>query len=358
MKSNSASGRIAIFEGSGIPFLIRDEPLPTLSPGEILVANEFVTLCRSDLNTFSGKRKEKCPSILGHEVVGRILRVAPPHPRQDLRGKRLEEGDRITWAIYASSPQDSLSQRGIPQKARDLFKYGHERIRPDSNFHGGLATHTVLRNHTPVIAIDPSVPLPVAALINCSVATLAGALRLAGDCEAQEVVVSGSGMLGLVACAMLEENGAKPILAVDPLADRREKALSFGADRALSPEKMKDYRKKARQVIELSGVASAMENSLDWLQIGGKAVWVGGTHPMDVLKVDGEAIIRNLLTIQGLHNYNEGDLRKAVTFIEAHHRKYPFKNLVSKTFSLLEVNEAFAFATEKNPYRVGIRLDN
>jgi D-arabinose 1-dehydrogenase-like Zn-dependent alcohol dehydrogenase len=175
------TSRIAIFHAKDLPFTYETVAVPALRPGELLVRNEYTTLCRSDLNTYAGKRIEKTPTILGHEIVGTIEELGPDAPAVDSRGAPLRVGDRVTWAIYASDPCSCLARRGIPQKGEDLFKYGHERITPESNLHGGLSEYCVLRKHTPVIRIDAAIPLPVSALINCSVATVAGALRLAGD---------------------------------------------------------------------------------------------------------------------------------------------------------------------------------
>ena len=195
------TSRAAIFHGANHPFTLESIVLPPLREGEILVRNEYTTLCRSDLNTFCGKRTEKTPTILGHEIVGVIEEFGPNAPAIDCRGHVLREGDRITWAIYASDPNSAMAMAGIPQKAPGLFKYGHEKILPDSHLHGGLADHCILRRHTPVIRISAAIPLPVLALINCSVATVAGALRLAGSVAGRDVLITGAGMLGVIGCA-------------------------------------------------------------------------------------------------------------------------------------------------------------
>lgn len=349
-------GQFVVFTATGTPLSIESAALPVPASGEMLVRNEFTTLCRSDLNTYEGKRQEKCPTILGHEIVGRIATFGEEGPLQDLRQVPLATGDRVTWGIYASDPDSAMARRGIPQKAPDLFKYGHEQLRQDSGYHGGLASHTLLRPHTPVVKLAESVPLPVAAIINCAVATVAAALRLAGCLRDQVVVVSGAGMLGLVACAMSEQAGARRVIAVDVNQQRLDLARHFGAQEWCTPEEMQQRQRSAGAVVELSGANSAMHSSLDWLQIGGTAVWVGGTYPQPPLAIDAESVIRNLLSIRGLHNYNAEDLLTAVTFIEQHHQTYPFLDLVHEMHGLASVEDAFTYALDHNPPRVGIRL--
>ena len=99
-----------------------------------------------------------------------------------------------------------------------------------------------------------------------------------------------------------------------------------------------------------------VEQSLDVLRIGGTAVWVGAVFPDRNISLSAEKIVRNLLNIKGLHNYNIQDFIHAVQFVENHHTKFPFLQLVEGTFSLKEVNEAFNFALSNNSMRVGIQI--
>jgi putative phosphonate catabolism associated alcohol dehydrogenase len=351
-------------------FLSPDEPLqiinilvPVPGEGEILVKNEYTTLCRSDLNTFCGKRTEKTPTILGHEIVGRIERFGEGEQDTDIRGNQLQLGDRVTWAIFASDPSSEMARKGIPQKAAGLFKYGHERVTNESTLHGGLSQYTLLRENTPVIKISETIPLQVSATINCAVATVAGAIRLAGEITGKNVLISGAGMLGIIASAMCKVKGAKTIFAIDIDEERLKIATLFGADKsAISSELVKqeispqDSSKIYDVVLEFSGIPETMEQTLNYLVVGGRAVWVGATFPARSTRIDAEKVVRNLHTIKGLHNYNEDDLVAAVNFMEKHHNNFPFISLVHSQFTLDEANEAFQYAISANPHRVGIKI--
>jgi putative phosphonate catabolism associated alcohol dehydrogenase len=361
------SSTYSVFEKPGQDFYFKTVPIPDLKEGEILVRNTYCALCRSDLNTYIGKRTEKSPTILGHEIIGRIKEFGPNAPQTDLRGTNLKIGDRITWAIYSSNPESHYSQIGIPQKAPDLFKYGHEQITETSNLHGGLSEYTILRKNTPLITVSNEVPDPVAALINCSVATVAGALRLAGNLDEKTILINGTGMLGIIACAMVKENGAKKVIAADSNRSRADLARKFGADISISGGDKETIlhdlntiethsASEVEVVLEFSGNPESMENTLQILNIGGVAIWVGATFPQRDVSVNAEHIIRNLLTIKGLHNYNEQDLLFSVNFIEQNHSTYDFNGLVFDKFTLNNLNEAFNYAIEKSPFRVGINL--
>ena len=360
------TSKLAIFHGKDRPFTYETVQVPALREGEILIRNEYTTLCRSDLNTFTGKRIEKTPTILSHEIVGLIEELGPGAPTVDCRGAPLRVGDRVTWAIYASDPCSCLARMGIPQKGDGLFKYGHEQIKPDSTLHGGLSEYCILRKHTPVIRIDQPIPLPVIALINCAVATVAGSLRLAGPVKERNVLIAGAGMLGIIACAMTRSAGAKRVIAVDIDDARLATARKFGVDLTVKMEPQGRPLKETMAALipgesvnvalDYSGVPETMEALLASLGIGGTVVFVGATFPQRALQISAEQLVRNVHTIKGLHNYNEQDLVTAVEFIEGNHPRFPFESLVHDKFDLDAVDEAFDYGVKSGAHRVGLRL--
>lgn len=344
----------ARFEGSGTKLELIQGELSELKEGEILVKNTFTTLCRSDLYTYSGVRKEKSPTILGHEITGYIVAFGPNCPKFDNRGEKLKIGDRITWAIFASNPDDPNSKRGFPQKAKNIFKYGHEQITEESNFHGGLSQFTIIRKYTPLVILKDIVSDHVAALINCSVSTMAAAIRLAGDLRNKHVLISGAGMLGIVGSAMASTSGAATVSTLDTNNERLKISKSFGSN--YTGNSVSDLNRKFDIIIETSGVPEVMTSSLQHLEIGGIAVWLGAVFPQADLKINAEFIVRNLITIKGLHNYNDFDLVSAVDFIERNYSVFDFEKLIVGKFNLQSVNEAFEYAIGQNPYRVGIMI--
>lgn len=347
-------GTYVKFEFPGKALELIEEELPPLKEGEILVKNTFTILCRSDLHTYKGLRKEKCPTILGHEVTGYIVSFGPESERFDLRGEKLKMRDRITWAIYASDPEDLNSKRGLPQKAKNVFKYGHEQITKENNFHGGLSQFTIIRKNTPLVSLKHTVPEQVAALINCSAATIAAAIRLAGDLKNKHILISGAGMLGVFGCAMASKFGASTVTSLDINSHRLEIAKSFGAQETV--RSVNDFKRKFDVIIETSGIPSVISGTLLQMEIGGTAVWLGAVFPQDDLKINAEFIVRNLITIKGLHNYNKHDLVAAVEFVEQNMGQFDFGRLVVDGYGLSNVNDAFEFAINENPFRVGIKI--
>lgn len=164
-------------------------------------------------------------------------------------------------------------------------------------------------------------------------------------------------MLGIVACALCREKGAAEIIAVDIDRERLDVARRFGATEVHSLGDSSHQLPAVDVSIDYSGAPSAMEATVGDLAVGGVAVWVGGVAPRGNVSLNPETVVRRLLSIKGLHNYNADDFREAVAFITANHSRYPFASLVQKEFDLVHADDAFRYAVDRNPYRVGIRFD-
>jgi putative phosphonate catabolism associated alcohol dehydrogenase len=354
-------GKAVLFNGQGKPFELISRSLPRVNSGEILVKTLYTTICGSDIHTYCGRRQEPPHVVLGHEIVGDVLWIDPAHTGCDLRGQPIQTGDRITWSIFAVPEGIAAPRADIPQKSEQLFKYGHHLAAGDDVFNGGLAQYCILRAGTAVIKISPAIPAKVAATINCAHATVSGALRVAGDPAGKKVLVFGAGLLGLSCTAMCREAGAATVSLTDVDPSRLHWGKDFGADSlypfaATGDEKNSLPWPPADIVFDMTGNPLAMKTGIDSLALGGCAVWIGAVFPSPAVPIEAQTIVRKILTIRGLHNYNYADFLDATLFVENNYRKYPFERLVEKEFSLEEIDEAFVFATEKKPVRVGIKI--
>lgn len=357
-------GKFFVFEKPHQLLQTVSSKIPSLEDGEILVQINYATLCGSDLHTFCGLRQEPCPTILGHEIVGTIIELNAHSLLNDATGKQLTIGDTITWTVFASDPHTANYNSETPQKNDPLYKYGHRQITEQDTFHGGLSSHIILRRHTYIRILPKELPAPIAATINCAIATAAGAIRLAGTIMGKKVLISGMGLLGLVCAAMCKEGGASQIVVTDIDDKRLALAKKFGASETLNSKVTKlselDSLKTANgldRFIDMSGSPDAMEDGIEQLGVNGVAVFIGAVFKQRKLEIDAEQMIRRILTIKGLHNYNYQDFSTAVDFIIENWKKYPFSDLVEKEFSLEQVNEAFDYAVVNKPIRVGINMD-
>jgi alcohol dehydrogenase len=354
----SGEGRAVVFQEPGKPFELISAEIPEVGRGELLVRNLYTTICGSDVHTYCGRRKEPSRVVLGHEIVGEILLIHPDHKGTDLRGNTLRPGQRVTWTIFSVPPGVSAPRADIPQKSSGIFKYGHALTQDSDVFNGGLADYCLLRNNTAVVIISNEIPLPVAAPINCAHATIAGGIRTAGDIAGRKVLIFGAGMLGISCIAQCRVAGAAWIGVVDSLKERLDFAKSFTTDDVYLVDGADTYSgiPKVDIVFDLTGDPEVMRRGLERLAIGGIGIWMGAVFPASAVQIDAEMVVRNILQIRGLHNYNYDDLLNAADFIEKNHQTFPFWSLVEKEFALEKTGEAFEFASQEKPVRTGIVL--
>jgi len=357
---SNKEGKAMVFEKPQQPFVLQKMTMPRIKETEAIVEISYTTICSSDLHTYNGRRSSPSPCVLGHEIMGNIVELASEGVK-DFSGQELKIGDRVTWSIYAHDHNDEMALKGIPQKSASLFKYGHQKLSASSTLSGGFATHCHLRAGTDIFKVPTHLQLKEAAPLNCTHATVAGAIRLAGSLKDKNVLVMGVGMLGLSACAMSKEAGARKLWAMDVNQDRLTKAPDFGSDgeiNASTPlgeiESILAKQGGVDVVIETSGTPSAMENGIQLLNIGGVCIWVGAVYTQRDLAINAEKIVRNILTIKGLHNYAPKDLATAIDFLSRNNHKYPFIDLVDREFPLAQLDQAFEVASKGADYRVGV----
>lgn len=349
-----------VFTSSGKPFeseqVIQNDP----DCNEVLVRILYTTICTSDLHTYTGRRSSPCPCVLGHEIIGEIISKGKKINR-DYNGQLLNIGDLVTWCVYSYDDKSEMAKKGIPQKSEGLYKYGHHKFSPDDGLNGGFATHCLLKKGTVIFKLPEFLNHKEAAPLNCTHATIAGAIRLAGYLKNKNVIITGTGMLGLSACAMAKETGAKNVFAMDINIERLKFAKNFGADRLIDGKlpaaeiKLALSQRNIDVIIDTTGIPSVMETGLELLGIGGTAVWIGAVYNQPPTHINAEMIVRNLLSIKGLHNYTPNDLGFAIDFIAQNHSKYPFEQLVGKEYILEDLAIAFETANLGRYYRVGIK---
>ncbi len=135
-----------------------------------------------------------------------------------------------------------------------------------------------------------AVPLPddvsfsVAALAHVACFPLA-AMRKCRLEIGESALVMGLGVLGLLAVKELRAAGAVPIVAADPIPEKRALALRYGADFALDPLSP-DFSARVKELtgggihvaIEVTGVGQALDTTLDCMRPFGRVSLLGCTR--------------------------------------------------------------------------------
>lgn len=171
-----------------------------------------------------------------------------------------------------------------------------EKVGPDvTDFHVGDRVALSWSSHSQVLNIEQenvykisdNVSFQDAAFFHIATFPLA-AIRKCRLEMGESAIVMGMGILGLAALQLLQVAGAAPIIAVDPVAEKREKALQCGADYALDPY-ASDFAETvqrltdggAKVAIEVTGVGKALDSVLDCMARYGRVALLGCTRNSD-----------------------------------------------------------------------------
>lgn len=139
--------------------------------------------------------------------------------------------------------------------------------------------------------ISKDIPFTVASMFGCAVLTGAGAvINTAALRPGQSAVVYGLGGVGLSAVLGACAAGAYPVIAVDPVPEKRELALQLGATHAYDPDEAIEAVREltdggAELAVEAVGSPRVMAQCLTAVARGGKVVSVGLPAPDRVLEV-------------------------------------------------------------------------
>jgi alcohol dehydrogenase len=350
----------AVFRGVGLPFELRKWPVPQPRGTEVLVEVIACTLCGSDLHSIHGRRTVPVPTILGHEILGRVVAFGPGAPRVDGANQPLGLGDRVAWAIVASCGDCFYCGHDLPQKCERAFKYGHEPLRPGRELSGGLADHCLLAPGTALFRVPDALPDAVACPASCATATVACALEAAGPIAGRSVLVLGAGMLGMTSAAWSRTLGACDAIVCDPNGDRLAAAGAFGATKTAAPARLAEIVAEATSgrgvdiALELSGAPESIEAALPLLRTGGTLVLVGSVFPTRPVPIAPERIVRGCMTVRGVHNYAPRHLHAALEFL-ALSPHYPFGTLVAPWRPLDELDALVASDPIPGALRIGIQ---
>uniref|UniRef100_A0A8J4M6L8 alcohol dehydrogenase n=1 Tax=Acidicaldus sp. TaxID=1872105 RepID=A0A8J4M6L8_9PROT len=301
---------------NGAPLKEMEFPTPEPKGTEVLLETTHCGVCHSDLHIWEGyydlgggkkmslvDRGVVLPLAMGHEIVGRVVKLGP-----DAKGVKL--GDlRIVypWVGCGACPACLADEDNMCLKPRSLGVYQN----------GGYATH-VLAPH-PRHLVDPGTLDPaVAATYACSGITVYSAIQKVMPLAPEEpIVLVGAGGLGMNAIEILKALKHKNIVVVDVSAEKRAAALREGASKTVDgtgegvgKRIMEACGGPVAAVIDLVNGTATARFAFDALRKGGKLIQVGLfggelSLPLPLMPI-------RALTVQGSYVGTVKDLRALV----------------------------------------------
>jgi L-iditol 2-dehydrogenase len=252
----------AIKTGNVREFDVREEPIPTLQSGEVLIKVDYCGVCGSDLHAYThskGYEFVNMPIILGHEFSGTVIMAFDKYDEM-LVGKNVI----VESMHYCGDCENCKSGRySICENNRVIGLH----------FNGGMAQFVKTKS-TFVRPIPPNLPKSIAALAE-PMAIAVHAVKKAPEINKDHIVlVQGPGIIGFFVGLLLVKKGAKVILSglKQDYETRLSKAENFGMTTNIVDQEQ--LHQKVDYLFECSGSSKAVQGGFRQLKKGGKAIFV------------------------------------------------------------------------------------
>jgi S-(hydroxymethyl)glutathione dehydrogenase/alcohol dehydrogenase len=203
-----------------------------------------------------------------------------------------------------------------------------------------------------VVPVQTDLPFEQLALLGCGVTTGLGAvLNTADPKPGDTVAVIGCGGVGMAAIQGARIAGAGRVIAIDPVAGKREAARELGASDVVDPsaadpvEQVRDLtRGKGVDVaVEAVGAPVLIEQALGMTRRGGTTVLVGAPRYDATVTLSPMSLIMENRSIRGSYYGSTRALRDFPRYVELiESGRLDVSSMVSKRIRLDDVGEALA----------------
>jgi S-(hydroxymethyl)glutathione dehydrogenase / alcohol dehydrogenase len=340
------------------PVRVDDVTLDPPRRDEVRVRLAATGVCHSDFSLVTGLLRGKLPCVLGHEGAGVIEEVGEGVGH-------LARGDKVvlSWVTpcgrcyFCRLAKPHLCEVGERINKTNRMPDGTTRVHKDGqelNVFSAIGTMAefAVAPANAAVKLPPDAPLDKCALLGCAVTTGVGAVfNTAKVVPGSSVAVFGAGGVGLNAIQGAAIAGAERIVAVDANPAKLELARTFGATdvvdaskadpvesiRALTGGRGVDY------AFEAIGTKRTVEQAFEATRKAGTCVVIG----LGSIK---ESVSLNLFFLPLLEKrllgcwYGSADVHRDIPRLLSLYRagKLKLDALVTRTYALEEINEAFA----------------
>jgi L-iditol 2-dehydrogenase len=272
-----------------------DFPKPEIKAEEVLVRVAACGICGSDVHGYDGSTGRRIPPlVMGHEAAGIIEHVGDEvhefHP-----------GDRVTFdsTVYCGDCDYCRTGRMNLCDNRQVLGVSCG----DYRRHGAFAEYVAVPARI-LYRLPENLPLEHAALIE-AVSVAVHAVKRSPPKNDDDVVVVGSGMIGLLVIQVLRHTDCHRLIAVDVDDDRLKLARKLGATDAINA-KNENAAARIREITggrgaaaswEAVGTSATVQTAIECVRKGGFVTLVGNISPN--VEIPLQAVVSREITLYG-----------------------------------------------------------
>jgi len=312
-------------------------------------------VCHSDLHLMKGDMPQTTPFVPGHEGAGIVEKVGPGVTT-------VQPGDHVILVVafscgkcrFCIEGKPTMCVENLPIQMMGTLPGGHTRLHKGDQVIQhlfGLACYAekVVVHERSAVKIREDAPLDVCCLLGCGASTgIGAAINSTGIRPGENIAIFGCGGVGLSAVMGARLANAGAIVAVDVIDSKLEKAMELGATHTVNASQDDPSAKITELLgsgvdyaIEFIGNVNVTAQAFASIRSGGTLIVAGMAPLTDMLTIAPfEFLIGKTITgtVQGdvvapIHIPQYVDMYMA--------GRLPIDKLVTRTYKLEEINEAF-----------------
>src|SRR5262249_16831210 len=190
--------------------------------------------------------------------------------------------------------------------------------------------------------------------VNCALSQVLFGLHQAGLRFGGSIVIQGAGGLGVQAAAVAKDMGAATVIVVDQVPGRLALAQAFGADQPRGLKGIPERRDRVALVRKLTGGTGAdvacdfvgfpqvIPEGIEMLASGGTYLEIGTISRGAKIELEPAQLVWGAKKIVGVIMYDPWVIPRALDFLVRNRSRFAFDKLISNTYPLDRINDAFA----------------
>ncbi|MGB6529543.1 MAG: alcohol dehydrogenase [Candidatus Nitrosopolaris sp.] len=264
------------------PLQVQELQTPTPKGTQILIKVQSSGVCHSDVHVWEGyyegidgqplkttDRGVKYPLTPGHEIAGIVESLGE-------QAEGFSKNEKVLvypWIGEGLCPACRIGEENLCDKPRSLGVYTD----------GGYAQHVLAPSYKYLVKIGDDMDTDTSAPLSCAGLTAYGAVKNAGLKPDDNVVVVGTGGLGLMAIQLAKAITGARIIAMDLDDQKLDVAKKNGADTTINSKKEDPVKAimeltdklGADAVIDFVNASKTVETDMQFLRRRARLVLVG-----------------------------------------------------------------------------------
>lgn len=278
---------------------IQEVPTPEIKADEVLVKIHANGLCTNDIRDYTGDTKWTYPRVGGHEFSGEVVEIGSA-----VNPEHFQVGDHVVKYIIPACGECHYCKIGRENLCTEIYT-SPTFTNPDgmSGF-WGMAEYMAVKS-TDLYKFPKEIPYTHSAFTE-PLACVVNSVERAELLFAQDVLVIGGGVMGLMHVMLAKLQGARVILS-EPDEARRDLAKQLGADVVFDPTagdavafvKEQTEGRGADVVFNTTALPAIANQAIEFTANGGQTFMFSSMHPNELVPTDMGAIHSHEKVITG-----------------------------------------------------------